>query len=155
MANLKHTVRLIIEEVYGQGRVELLDALCHPSYLSHDPLVGDADLAGVKAYVRLLRACFPNLDPQILGLYVDGDTAIAWWRIQGNLLRRLLDVEPHGQHITLEGMTLFQFEDGKLIEDSSHWDTFGYLRQLGVVRPLEEPTAHDSGASELPETSQA
>ena len=46
MTNLKQAARLIIEEVYGQGRVEVLDALCHPGYVSHDPLSGDADLAG-------------------------------------------------------------------------------------------------------------
>jgi predicted ester cyclase len=154
MANVKHAARRIIEEVYGQGRVELLDELCPPSYVSHDPLVGDADLAGVKAYVRLLRACFPNLETRILGLYAEGDTVITWWRMEGNLARRLLDVEPRGQRIVMEGMTLSQFEDGKLIEDSSQWDTFGYLRQLGVVRPLEG-VARGAGASDVPETSQA
>jgi predicted ester cyclase len=154
MANLKQAARRIVEEVYGQGRVEILDELCHPAYVSHDPLVGDADLAGVKAYVRLLRACFPNLEARILGLYCEGDTAITWWRMEGNLARRLLDVEPAGQRITMEGMTIAWFEGGKLIEDSSAWDTFGYLRQLGVVRPLE-PTARVSSASDMPGTSQA
>lgn len=136
MSNLKQAARRLIEEVYGQGRVEVLDELCHPGYVSHDPLVGDADLVGVKAYVRLLRACFPNLEVRIHGLYVDGETAITWWSMEGNLARRLLDVEPQGQRIHLEGITLSEFEDGRLVEDSSQWDTFGYLRQLGLVRPL-------------------
>lgn len=153
MANVKHAARRIIEEVYGQGRVELLDELCHPAYVSHDPLMGDADLAGVKAYVRLLRACFPNLETHILGLYVEGDTAITWWRMEGNLARSLLDAEPRGQRVVMEGMTIAQFEGGKLIEDSSQWDTFGYLRQLGVVRPLEAPV--HVGVSGIPDTSQA
>ena len=69
-------------------------------------------------------------------------------------MRRLLGVEPNGQHITLEGITLSQFENGKLIEELSHWDTFGYLQQLGWCGP-RQPTARDSGASEMPETSQA
>lgn len=141
MANLKHAARRLIEEVYGEGRVEVLDELCHPGYVSHDPLVGDADLAGVKAYVRLLRACFPNLEMRILGLYVDGETAITWWSMEGNLARRLLDVEPQGQRIHMEGITVSEFENGRLVEDTSHWDTFGYLRQLGLVRPLG-PMAH-------------
>lgn len=154
MANLKHLARRIAEEVYGQGRVEVLDELCHPNYVSHDPLSGDADLAGVKAYVRLLHACFPNLEAHILGIYAEGDTVITWWRLEGNLERRLLGVEPHGQRITLRGMTLSQFEDGKLVEDTSEWDTFGYLRQLGLVQPLgtmSEPFGERPG----PETFQA
>ena len=141
MATLKQAARRLIEEVYGEGRVEVLDELCHPGYVSHDPLVGDADIAGVKAYVRLLRACFPNLEVRILGLYVDGETAITWWHMEGNLARRLLDVEPQGQHIQMEGMTVSEFENGRLVEDTSHWDTFGYLRQLGLVRPLG-PLSH-------------
>jgi predicted ester cyclase len=136
MTNLKHAARRIIEEVYGEGRVEVLDELCHPGYVSHDPLSGDADLAGVKAYVRLMRACFPDLRTRILGLYADGDTVVTWWRMEGDLARRLLGVEPRGQHITLEGITLSQFEDGRLVEDFSQWDTLGYLRQLGLVQPL-------------------
>ncbi|WNG41197.1 ester cyclase [Archangium violaceum] len=144
MSNLKQAARRIIEEVYGQGRVEVLDELCHPDYVGHDPLVGDADLQGVKAYVRLLRACFPNLEARILGLYVEGNTAIIWWWMEGNLARRLLDVEPRGQRIHLQGITVAEFEDGKIIEDSSEWDTFGYLVQLGLVKPLG-PMARASG----------
>ncbi|WP_257451933.1 ester cyclase [Archangium lipolyticum] len=149
MASLKQAARRIIEEVYGAGRVEVLDELCHPSYVSHDPLTGGADLAGVKAYVRLLHACFPNLEVRILAVYAEGDTVIIRWHMEGNLARRLLGVEPRGQHVTLEGITLSEFEDGRLVEDTSEWDTFGYLRQLGVVRPLAEASEEGerSGAS--------
>ena len=154
MSNVKQAARRIIEEVYGQGRVEVLDELCHPGYVSHDPLVGDADIAGVKAYVRLLRACFPNLEVRIHGLYADGETAISWWSMEGNLARRLLDVEPQGQRIHMEGITISEFEDGRLVEDSSQWDTFGYLRQLGLVRPLG-PMARASEEGGLSEPSQA
>ncbi len=154
MSNLKQAARRIIEEVYGQGRVEVLDELCHPAYVSHDPLVGDADLAGVKAYVRLLRACFPDLEVHIRGLYVDGETAITWWSMEGHLARRLLDVEPHGQRIHLQGITIAEFEDGKIIEDSSEWDTFGYLVQLGLVKPLG-PMARASGERDVSGLSQS
>ncbi len=152
MSNLKQAARRLIEDLYGEGRVEVLDELCHPGYVSHDPLVGDADLAGVKAYVRLLRACFPNLEARIHGLYVDGETAITWWSMEGNLARRLLDVEPQGQRIHMEGVTVSEFEDGRLVEDTSHWDTFGYLRQLGLVRPLR-PMARAVPEGELPGSS--
>jgi predicted ester cyclase len=154
MAHLKHMARRIVEEVYGQGKVEVLDELCHPGYVSHDPLSGDADLAGEKAYVRLMHACFPNLEARILDLFAEGDTVITRWRLEGNLARPLLGVEPHGQRITLEGMTISQFEDGKLVEDMSQWDTFGYLRQLGLVQPLGA-RAESLGGREGPESSQA
>ena len=154
MTNLKHAARRIIEEVYGEGRVEVLDELCHPGYVSHDPMMGDADLMGVKAYVRLMRACFPNLEARVLGLYLDGDTVITRWRMEGNLARPLLDVEPRGQHVSMEGMTLYEFEDGKLVEDTSQWDTFGYLRQLGLVQPLA-PMAGATVGGGAHETSQA
>jgi predicted ester cyclase len=153
MSNLKQVARRLIEEVYGEGRVEVLDELCHSGYVSHDPLMGDADLAGVKAYVRLLRACFPNLEVRLLGLYADGDTAITWWRMEGNLARKLLDVEPRGQRIRMEGITVYEFEEGRLVEDTSQWDTLGYLRQLGVVGPLA-PLARTPEAGGLPGTSE-
>lgn len=146
MSNLKHAARRFIEQVYGEGRVEVLDELCHPDYVSHDPLTGDADLAGVKAYVRLLRACFPNLEARILGLYADGDTVITCWHMEGNLARRLLGVEPQGQRISMDGITVSEFENGKLIEDSSQWDTLGYLRQLGLMQPLRPMVDADEEA---------
>lgn len=154
MANLKHAARRIMEEVYGEGRVEVLDELCHPGYVSHDPLSGDADLEGVKAYVRLMHACFPDLKTRILGLYADGDTVVTWWRMEGHLARRLLGIEPLGQHVSLEGITLYQFEDGKLVEDSSQWDTVGYLQQLGLLRPLASQVGDLEGRDTLA-TSQA
>jgi predicted ester cyclase len=154
MANLKHAARRIIEEVYGEGRVEVLDELCHPCYVSHDPMSGDADLQGVKAYVRLMRACFPDLKASILGLYAEGDSVVTWWRMEGHLARHLLGIEPQGQHVTLEGFTLSLFEDGKLVEDSSQWNTLGYLQQLGLLRPLASQVGDREGRDTLA-TSQA
>jgi predicted ester cyclase len=128
-----------------------MDELCHRGYVSHDPLLGDVDLEGMKASVRLLRSCFPNLEVHILGLYEDGDTVVSWWRMEGNLARPLLGVEPHGQRARLEGFTLSRFKEGKLVEDLSQWDTLGYLQQLGVIGPLAR--VHEGLAAQEPSPS--
>ena len=38
-----------------------------------------------------------------------------------------------GKHVTLTGITIDRFEDGKIAEGWTNWDTFGMMQQLGAV----------------------
>jgi predicted ester cyclase len=45
----------------------------------------------------------------------------------------LMGIPPTGKHVTLEGITIFRVENGKVVEEWSQADQLVLMRQLGVV----------------------
>lgn len=135
--DIKKVTRTILEDVYGKGRLEYLDQVCDPSFRAHDPLTGEADLAGVKRDIETYRTAFPDLTPSVLGLCAEADAVCMHWRCTGTHQKRFLGVEPTGKKITIEGISFDRYRNGKLIESFSQWDTLGMLQSLGVVPRID------------------
>src|SRR6266508_1307963 len=135
--DIKKVSRTIAEEVYGKGRLEYLDQVCDPSFKSHDPLSGEADLAGVKREVETYRTAFPDMKVTVLALCGEADLVCMHWRCAGTHEKRFLGVEPTGKKITIEGITFDRFRNGKLIESFAQWETLGLLQALGLVPRIE------------------
>jgi predicted ester cyclase len=38
-----------------------------------------------------------------------------------------------GKQVAVSGITIDRFEDGKIVEGWTNWDTLGMMQQLGVV----------------------
>lgn len=135
--DIKQVARTILEDVYGKGRLEYLDQVCDPSFKAHDPLTGEAGLAGVKREVETYRSAFPDLAPVVLGLCAEADVVCMRWSCTGTHKQRFLGAEPTGKKITIEGISFDRFRHGKLIESFSQWDTLGLLQALGIVPRID------------------
>lgn len=142
MADIKQMSRRILEEVFGQGKVDVLDEICAPSFTGHDPLAGDSDVAGLKEQARMYRTAFPDMKPEVLGACAEGDTVCTLWRMSGTHRQPLMGIEATGKKVTVEGISFDRYRDGKLAESFTQWDTLRFLRTLGVV-----PEARATGPS--------
>jgi len=137
--DIRQTARRLIEEAFGGGNVNVFDELCTRDYRSHDPVTGDADLAGEKENCRMYKTAFPDLKPTILGSYVDGETCVTHWRMTGTHLKDLMAIKPTGARCTVEGVTIDRFKGGKIAESWAQWDALGLMRQLGVAPRMDTP----------------
>jgi len=135
--DIKQMSRKICEDVFGKGNVGYLDQVCDPSFKSHDPLAGDADIAGVKRQAEGYRAAFPDLHMTILGACAEGDTACVLWRCTGTHTKPFMGVAPTGRKMTVEGIVFDRYRNGKLVESFAQWDTLGFLQSLGMIPKLE------------------
>jgi predicted ester cyclase len=146
--DVKQASRRILEDCFGKGKLEVLDEVCDRSFRTHDPLTGDADLAGFKDEIRMYRAAFPDLKPTLLGACAEGDVVCTFWRMSGTHRMPLMGVDPTGRQVTVEGMTFDRFRDGKLVESFVQWDTLRFLRSLGVLPEIR--LGEESGAEQPP-----
>ena len=53
-------------------------------------------------------------------------------------------VAPTGKKVTMEGVTIHQIEDGKILDSTINWDTLGLMRQLGAVPAMKQTAAGGS-----------
>jgi len=76
----KSVLRRFVNEVWNSGRLELIDMLVAPDYVSHvvhTPPIKNRD--ELKRWVADVRAAFPDVQFTIEDLLADDDKTIARW----------------------------------------------------------------------------
>jgi len=88
-------------------------------YVQHDPGIADGP-EGLKAFLGVFKAQFPNLHADIKQIFADGDFVhVHGVRVPGERGSAIVDI--------------FKLEDGKIVE---HWD---------VLQPIPETSANTNG----------
>lgn len=146
--DIKQAHRRLIEDAYGKGKLEVFDELCDRGYRSHDPLTGDADLEKTKESCRMYRTAFPDMQPTVIGSFLDGDTVVTHWRMTGTHRGALMNTAPTGNRCTVEGITIGKFRSGKLEEEWTQWDALGLFRQIGVTPTIQPGAGAGAGTTQ-------
>ncbi|MFH5800115.1 ester cyclase [Haladaptatus sp. CMAA 1911] len=133
-------VRRDPDEIWSDGRVELIDELYHEDFVLHDPSSPESDAGRdeYREYVETYRRAFPDAEYTVDDIVSDGDTVMLRYTAEGTQDGELLGIKPTGKHVTVSGMEEYRVEDGKITEMWTNYDSFGLFRQLGVVPSLAE-----------------
>ncbi len=145
MQQEKTCSRRILEEVFGQGKLEVADQLVAPNVEVHDPANPDArGVAGLKQMATKYRRGFPDLQCTVEEQIAEGDKVVTRWISKGTHEGELEGIGPTGKTMCIRGISIDRFENGKIVESWINWDAAGLLRQLGALggarpsRPREE-----------------
>lgn len=117
-------------EAWNSGNYDLLDEVVHPDYVK---LEGDMELKGVESLKEFLKN-YRNSYEEVKITYIDeiyGDQKAAInFTIEGI-------PKETGKKFKAEGIVIFRFLDGKIIEDHSVFDQLSALKQQGykIVDP--------------------
>jgi steroid delta-isomerase-like uncharacterized protein len=129
-----NTVQRLFDEVWNQGKLELVDELCAAGFIDHDPLLGESDRDEMKGSIDAYRAAFPDLKFTIEEIFAAGDRVVCRWIGTGTFQNELMGLEPtHEKGSPVEGMGISRLEDGKLVENRSQWDTLRFLKDIGAI----------------------
>jgi len=128
-------IRRYFDELFNQGKVELIDALLAPDYVNHSP--GSPDLPtgrdGVAIVVTALRRAFPDLRYAIDDLVVGDDAVAARTTMTGTHEGDLFGLPPTGRRVRVAQHTIERFRDGRIVAHHRLTDDLSMLRQLGVL----------------------
>lgn len=131
----KATSRRMFEEVFNAGEFDVLDELVTPAAIEHDsalpePVTGPAQL---KETIAGYRTAFPDLRIAVEEQVAEGDLVTTRWTARGTHQGDLMGVAPTGKQATVTGVTIDRYEDGRIAEAWTNWDTLGLLQQLGAL----------------------
>jgi predicted ester cyclase len=137
----RNILRRVSGEIFGEGRIDVVDELLAPDFVDHDPLPGvSPDREGVKKLVGLFRTAFPDFQVEVLHTVVEGDKAVDHISSTGTHLGEFMGVEATGKRISTSAIVISLVgPDGRI---AARWQRFGamqLLQQLGVVPGWEEP----------------
>jgi len=101
-------------------------------------------LAGLKGTMQaseVYRAAFPDAKIVLEDTIAEADKVMIRWFGYATHKGPFLDVPPTGKRVTLEGITIFRVEKGRVAEQWGELNLFSILRQLGAFsldRRLQE-----------------
>lgn len=126
--------RRLFDEAFNQGKVAVLDEVCAPNYVLHDPTGPIPGAEGFKQFVGMYRAAFPDLHISLENEVAEGDMVVVRWVARGTHGGELMGIPATGKPITVTGITMARANSsGKFEEAWVNLDTLGMLQQLGVI----------------------
>jgi steroid delta-isomerase-like uncharacterized protein len=130
----KATARAVFE-IWNSGETERLDALVAPHVVHHDPHDpnGDEGLVGMKQTIERNREAFPDMRLTVEDQLAEGDKVATRWRAEMTHAGKIAGIDPTGRRVTITGMTIDRFEDGKIVEAWRNIDVLSLYQQLGAL----------------------
>jgi steroid delta-isomerase-like uncharacterized protein len=113
-------IKLQIEELWGRGRIELVDEIYHDDVVDHMPLPGQpSGKEALKNVVRQFHDAIPDLRIEVHGIVEDEDLASDFWTLTGTYAGGLMGVPGNGQALRFSGIDWIKADAG-LITDIWH-----------------------------------
>jgi predicted ester cyclase len=119
--------RTALEEVCARGDLVRARELYAGDFIDHVNALEFRGQEGIARSVAMYRALFPDLRIDVVDQVSEGDRVVSRWVLQGT---------HRGRRVTLPGITISRFENGKIAEDWTASDNLTLLRQIGLRRGL-------------------
>jgi len=125
-----------VEEFWNTGNLAIADEIFATDFVNHNPVlpvgVTGNHLEGYKESVVVLHTDFPDVYFTVEDMVAEGDKVVIRWTFTGTHLgeREGGLGPPTGRQITVTGMFIYRFADGKIVESWWAYDVLGMMEQL-------------------------
>src|SRR5579872_5975548 len=110
------------------------DEFVDPDVEEHNSLVGAGrGREGYKRAMRMAFYAFPDAELIQEDLIAEGDKVVERWTMRGTHRGEFMGVSPTNRQVTVGGIDIYRYKDGKRVETWSQFDGLGLLRQLGAT----------------------
>lgn len=132
-AENKEISRRLFEQVWNEGKVEMLESFHTPDWVIKDPYntVPASGLEGAKQYVMSYRKAFPDLNFRIDEQVAEGETVVNFLTATGTHEGVLLGLPPSHKKASVSAVVKLRFRNGKIAESTSLWDALTFMRIAG------------------------
>ena len=129
--------RRIFEEVWQNHNYDVIDDLVAEDYDLHDPSMPEETEwpSGREGY-RLMAEMGANIIDgplELEQLISAGDYVVGRWRQTGTHVGEMGNIEPTNEEVTITGIEIDRFEDGKLAETWQEVNMLPMFMQIGIV----------------------
>jgi predicted ester cyclase len=125
---IKRTIDLINERKLSQ-----LAELTHPNFKRHDLAGALPEVSGTDGPINLIQMvlrAIPDIHYKIEQIVAQNDRVAVQLRGTGTHRGEFLGVASTGKRIEWNGINIYRFEDGKVIETWQLLDVWGLVRQM-------------------------
>ena len=128
--------RRVWEEAFGKGNLEVIDELFAPGYSFKSPLGIDIKGAeGFKQNLAMMRSAFPDMNISIDDMLAVDEKVVTRFTMKGTFTGEMMSIPPTGKDISVSGIVITRWENGKEVQAWESIDTLGWYQQLGITPP--------------------
>ena len=133
----KENMRRVLEEAFGQGRVEVVDEVLHSNFVCWDPNSESGEIRGadtIKSEIEYFRIAVPDLTYTVDDQIVEGNMVVSRYTVSGTHQGEFFGVPGSGKRIEMTAINIDRFdESGKLVEEWVEYDLLGAMRKIGAI----------------------
>ena len=126
----KALVRRMYEEVWNEGRLDVVDAICASDYVGVGPYGDELGPEAVKRGVAARRSAFPDIRVTIEDMIAEGDRVAARLTFEGTHEGSYQGIAATGKRVRWSGIWMYRVAHGKFVERWHSYDMLGLLQQL-------------------------
>jgi steroid delta-isomerase-like uncharacterized protein len=118
---------------FDSGDLRTLEETTAPGFVDHNPLEAQVPgVTGTKQASAMYRTAFPDAKIIVEDTIAEADKVVIRWSGHATHKGAFLGVPPTGKRVTLEGITIFRVEKGRVAEQWGELNLLAILRQLGA-----------------------
>jgi steroid delta-isomerase-like uncharacterized protein len=125
------------EEVWNQGREEVIDELAAPDVVAHDLVdARGRRISGREVFHSFwheFRATFPDIQIEVDDVLIDGEKELVRCTARGTHTGAAMGMTATHKPVQFKGMVMARIRDGQLVEVWENWDFLGMYQQLGAA----------------------
>lgn len=129
----RKVIERIVDEVFNQNRLELIDELYSHDLCSADTATGKRSACRdqLRDTVKFYREAFPDHQYTLESIVSEGDMVAMRWVVRGSRTREIGDIKASERPFEFEGMSFCRLRDGKIDRIWQQFDVAALNRQLG------------------------
>lgn len=131
----KAIARQLIEEVFNQGNISLIDTLLATDFIEHEELPPGVPSGreAPKQLTTMLRSAFPDFKATINDLIAEGDKVVIHMTWNGTQQGEFMGIPPTGKRISIGIFDILRIAEGQIVEHWGLMDSMAMMQQLGVI----------------------
>jgi predicted ester cyclase len=130
-------IRRFFEEVFNQGREEVIDEIVAADYLDYGHSPPGQGPEGAKQDFRGFSAAFGDIQFSIDDMLAQGDRVAARWTGHVTHTGSFMGIAPTRKRVTLPGISIYRLANGKLVETYTNANPWAVFQQIGALPPRE------------------
>ena len=126
----KAAVHQMFDESFNQGDTSGIKEIVAADYIDHSPI--PAPGPGPEGFAKRIAALSAAFVEEVtFGVFLaEGDLVAFTWTFNGTHKGVFAGVPATGKKVTLSGINIERFRDGKIVEHWSHFDLAGLMKQI-------------------------
>ena len=104
-----------------------------PNVVFHNASMTTQGLEAYQQFLSMFLTAFPDFQSTIEDMIAEGDKVVTRQTFRGTHTGDLMGIPPTGKQVTMSGIVISQFVNGKCVELWANNDDLGLLQQLGVI----------------------
>ena len=129
----KAIARQFVEEIFAGGRVEAVDELVAPEFVSQTFGITEDGREQLKAATQRMHESLTDVEFHIEDMVGEDEKVAVRLTSSATPRGEFMGVEAGGKRYTVEEMHLLRIVDGHVVEHWHSHDALGIMRQIGAL----------------------